>query len=171
MLKSQLIRFVVESEIFHEAKSKAVLGASRNLPDGRKKNLTVAEQAAAAAEASRGSARALAGAARASAAKERHSLHRMGGVTRTSGSGRLSIVSTTSSLDQIDAETPRAVADDRHSVPRGSSRLAAQAFGMEGDEAAARARATVVQPDSAALRLVKRAASKVPVPTALKSLQ
>ena len=172
MLKSQLIRFVVESEIFHEAKSKAVLDASQKLPDGRTKNLTVAEKAAAAAEASRGSARALAGAARATAAKERQSLRQMGGVTRTSGSGRLSIVSTTSSLEQIEEETPRAVAGERHIIPRGSSKLAAQAFGIEGNEAAAQARASVVhQPDSAALRLVKKAARKVPVPTALKSLQ
>eukprot|EP01043_Picozoa_sp_COSAG02_P042100 COSAG02_NODE_3549_length_6580_cov_7.819883_1_plen_229_part_00 len=172
MLKSQLIRFVVESEIFHEAQSKAVLEASQKLPDGRTKNLTVAERAVAAAEASRGSARALAGAARATAAKERHSLRQMGGVTRTNGSGRLSIVSTSSSLDQIEEETPRAVGGERRIVPRGSSKLAAQAFGIEGDEAAAQARASVVhQPDSAALRLVKKAARKVAVPTALKSLQ
>ena len=169
MLKSQLIRYVVESEVYHEAKSKAVLECISTAEDGTHKDMTVAEKATAAAEASRGSARALAGTARAEAARERRLRQAQGRITRTSGS-QLSLISSTSSLEEIEEETPRAVG---HGFDfKGSSKLARQAFGMDGEEAAAAARAsTVYQGDSGRLKLVKKAASRVPIPPALEALQ
>ena len=146
-LKSQLIRFVVESEVFNEARSRAVQAAAQK--DAT--ILTVHDRTAAAAAASQGlgAARALAGTARAMAAEER----------------RLQSSDPWSSEE----DTPRAFTGRRTQQPRGSAQRAQQALAGGHDEVVVAGHGS--SPGGVAggsARMARRALSRVPVPRQLK---
>ena len=147
-LKSQLIRFVVESEIFNEARSRAVQAAAQK---DAAVLMTVHDKAAAAAAASQGlgAARALAGTARAMAAEER----------------RLQSSDPWSSEE----DTPRASTGRRTQQPRGSAQRAQQALAGGHDEVVVAGHGS--SPGGVAggsARMARRALSRVPVPRQLK---